>query len=526
MFILSGIVNRANSTLALVTNVSMKRLTARILDTPSLRYLYLPDKGHNWTPRDTQRMTRRMVNGERRRYLERSVETSATGTRSIVEDRFLIVPKAPRCAWVYLRKTNTLRNHAAWQDLIRKALAEYCTTEDEEPALHPLGNSSDRAQRQLSTTSAVADVARILTEANSAGFDLLFVLLDGGDAADYELVKYLADTQVGIHTVCTVANNGTLKTGWRYAANVMLKVNLKMGGINTALMAPKNSLVEILLGPTTMIVGADVTHPGPGSMKDTDSIAAVVATYEETFSHYPASIRCQQSKQEMIEHIGPMFRERLDMWVRKREDNALLPERILFFRDGVSEEQFRTVAEIELPKIEQVLKDVYIPRGQNLPKVQVICVVKRVHTRFYAKPNTTDFVDRTGNFNPGLVVDHTVVRPRGNDFYMQSQIALQGTAKPTHYVMISNTGDVPGAALQMAIFGHCWTFPTSLAPISVHPAARMADKACGRARAYLRAFFVAGAGADDTMDRRPGGNAEHAWNSVIHERLKDTTFYI
>ena len=48
----------------------------------------------------------------------------------------------------------------------------------------------------------------------------------------------------------------------------------------------------------TMMVGIDVTHPGPGSRDGTPSIAAVVANVDDSFVQFPASIRIQQSKKE------------------------------------------------------------------------------------------------------------------------------------------------------------------------------------------------------------------------------------
>jgi len=49
----------------------------------------------------------------------------------------------------------------------------------------------------------------------------------------------------------------------------------------------------------TMMVGIDVTHPGPGSRDGTPSIAAVVASVDDSFVQFPASLRIQKSKQEV-----------------------------------------------------------------------------------------------------------------------------------------------------------------------------------------------------------------------------------
>jgi eukaryotic translation initiation factor 2C len=47
-----------------------------------------------------------------------------------------------------------------------------------------------------------------------------------------------------------------------------------------------------------MLVGIDVTHPGIGSKGGTPSIAAVVASVDDNFVQFPASLRIQSSKKE------------------------------------------------------------------------------------------------------------------------------------------------------------------------------------------------------------------------------------
>jgi eukaryotic translation initiation factor 2C len=49
-----------------------------------------------------------------------------------------------------------------------------------------------------------------------------------------------------------------------------------------------------------MVVGMDVTHPGPGSSKGAPSIAAIVASTDAKFAQYPASLRIQEPKKEAI----------------------------------------------------------------------------------------------------------------------------------------------------------------------------------------------------------------------------------
>jgi hypothetical protein len=80
-----------------------------------------------------------------------------------------------------------------------------------------------------------------------------------------------------------------------WLSNVALKVNTKLGGINHLL---DTTSMKWLTGKKTMIVGMDVTHPGPTSISGTPSVAAVVASVDDHFVQFPASMRVQKSKQE------------------------------------------------------------------------------------------------------------------------------------------------------------------------------------------------------------------------------------
>jgi hypothetical protein len=48
-----------------------------------------------------------------------------------------------------------------------------------------------------------------------------------------------------------------------------------------------------------MLMGIDVTHPGPGSVKGTPSIAAVVASVDRFYAQYPCSMEIQETKKEV-----------------------------------------------------------------------------------------------------------------------------------------------------------------------------------------------------------------------------------
>jgi hypothetical protein len=116
------------------------------------------------------------------------------------------------------------------------------------------------------------------------------------------------------------------------------------------------------------------------------------------------------------------------------------PQHILFYRDGVSESQYGMIYLDELPQAEAGCLAFGEAKGQKAPykpKITMLVVGKRHHTRFYPKENAPAQAKMT-NLQAGLIIDHTVVTPQYHDFYLQSHDCPEGTARAGHYVVIVN----------------------------------------------------------------------------------------
>jgi hypothetical protein len=77
---------------------------------------------------------------------------------------------------------------------------------------------------------------------------------------------------------------------------VSLKVNFKLGGTSHRLA---NHVNWYGAKDNTMIVGADVTHPGKTNNPTTPSMAGIVATRDPTSAHYLGSARLQDKNNEV-----------------------------------------------------------------------------------------------------------------------------------------------------------------------------------------------------------------------------------
>ena len=157
------------------------------------------------------------------------------------------------------------------------------------------------------------------------------------------------------------------------------KINLKLGGINHIL---DDDSYGLIYEGETMVVGIDVTHPPPGN-DGAPSVAAMVASQDKELSQWPADLRINERRQEMVNLLQEMLVTRLQHF--KEKNSKCLPKNILIYRDGVGEGQYKTVLEEELPRMRAACHKVYGMEYELgvYPRISLIVVGKRHHTRFY-----------------------------------------------------------------------------------------------------------------------------------------------
>lgn len=122
----------------------------------------------------------------------------------------------------------------------------------------------------------------------------------------------------------------------------------------------------------------------------------------------------------MIQNFTGMMIERLKLYEGRTKS---LPERVILFRDGVSEGQFDKVLVEELPQIREAFRKVY--KDGKKPQLMICICGKRHHARFY--PDTPANATRNGNTKPGTVIDKGIGDVYRFDFYLQAHAGLQGT---------------------------------------------------------------------------------------------------
>ncbi|GLB33868.1 putative argonaute family protein [Lyophyllum shimeji] len=308
--------------------------------------------------------------------------------------------------------------------------------------------------------------------------NLLVVVIPEGGNDIYTAVKHFGDITMGVATQC-LKSSKCFRAKAQYYANVSLKINVKLGGINTV---PEPSSVSVLTDPSnpTIVIGADVIHPAPGS-DGRPSFTALVANVDSDTAKYIACCRVQTSRQEMIEDLEEMSNHVLTKYVgyrtavEKKAGAAAAPKRIIFYRDGVSEGQFKQVLEQELPALKRACETQKIN-----PKITIIVVGKRHHVRFF--PQSERDGDRSGNCPAGTVVDRDVSHPTEFDFYLQSHGGLLGTSRPAHYSVLYDENNFSADSLQSLSFALCHVYARSTRSVSIPAPVYYADIVCSRAK--------------------------------------------
>ncbi|KAM3560252.1 hypothetical protein ARSEF4850_003732 [Beauveria asiatica] len=394
-------------------------------------------------------------------------------------------------------------------------------------------------QRLLLQHTDDAALGTVLQKAANA-LKLLIIILPDANTSLYKHIKSLADKTYGIHTVCCVGPKLAKAHGRdQYIANVALKLNLKLGGVNQIMSDRQLGIIE---QNKTMVVGIDVTHPSPGSSSNAPSVSAMVASIDRFLGQWPATLRAQTAKQEKVDDLGDMLKSRLQLW-RSLGKHAAFPENILVFRDGVSEGQHDMVTSQELPQLRHACEQLYSAADtrNGLPRFTVIICGKRHKTRFY--PTMERDCDRSGNTKPGTIVDRGVTEARNWDFFLQAHAALQGTARPCHYYIVqdeifrqlyskANLAPFQNIADVVEDLTHkmCYSFGRATKAVSLCTPAYYADIVCERARCYLADVFdtpsasAAASVAETTIGQ--GRTTPNTGDVQIHERLRDTMFYI
>ena len=204
----------------------------------------------------------------------------------------------------------------------------------------------------------------------------------------YGDVKLAAD-RLGLITQCLKWKN-IERPPRGYHANIMLKINTKMGGTNHTLASrmPKGvpfngevfqdppASLSWLFDKPCMLIGVDVSHPEPGSNRE--SMAVVVGSMNGRASQYVALVSIQPARVEMVSALEDNVKKLFETF--KARNGGKMPAHVIVFRDGVSDGQMDRVLDIELPAFQGAVA--LMGYQSSDVKISIVVCQKGHHTRF------------------------------------------------------------------------------------------------------------------------------------------------
>ncbi|KAF7770313.1 hypothetical protein Agabi119p4_6287 [Agaricus bisporus var. burnettii] len=393
------------------------------------------------------------------------------------------------------------------KDLVRSARARGMAVLMEQPLIKWCNGQGNIAQQLL---DAGRECVALSPHANQEGPGMFIVILPNVAGDVYLAVKHFGDISKGIPSQCIQASK-CLRANDQFWNNILLKINPKLGGINS-ILDPTDRGADFLKEPT-IILGADVMHPPPHSAKfGIPSYASVVGSVDANAVKYVAASRAQEGRKEDIVDLRTMCLQIFNKYkgyqvtVEKRSPQAASPKRLLFFRDGVSEGEFSIVIEKELDAIKAACRDAGFK-----PKITFIVVGKRHHYRFCPQnPQDRNQADpKSGNCPAGMVVDQVITHPIDFDFYLLSHGGLIGTSRPSHYSVIYDENNFQADALQLLSFSLCHIFARATRSVSIPAPVYYAHLVCKRAKNHYdpradsdtASSVAASGGIQDMRDR-------------------------
>ncbi|KAL8671085.1 MAG: hypothetical protein Q9168_004410 [Polycauliona sp. 1 TL-2023] len=332
---------------------------------------------------------------------------------------------------------------------------------------------------------------------------LVFILPNTG-AQTYLLIKKSCDCTFGVFSQCVQAEKA-VKAEYGFLSNLLMKFNAKLGG-TTNIIASQSRVIEGFGNvsikppgtpagpppqpaspPPAMYIGADVSHPAPGSQAP--SYAAMTVSMDKDAARYAAAVQTNGTRDEIIStgNLNSCLRPLIERW-KEIVGIGRLPDHVYYFRDGVGESRLKELLATEVEDMRKMFKELNGNRSKKEVKFTVVVCEKRHHIRFFPTGKPGSLADEHGNPLPGTIVDRDVTDCRGNDIYLCSHRALKGTARPTHYTMLLDEAKLHENAFQKMLNEQCYQYIRSTTAVSLHPAVYYAHLASKRAQAHDRTY--------------------------------------
>ena len=311
---------------------------------------------------------------------------------------------------------------------------------------------------------------------------IVLTFLNNHEAKFYTDLKMLLYLKLGVPHQ-NVLRKSMNKNAMSVASNILLQINAKLGD---PLWQIKRSLKEVR-DRKIAIGGIAVYHK---LINKKDSCAAFVGTLDNEFTKYFSLAKLMPSNSQSIEPLQDIMIK----WIRTYfKRNNTLPDTLIVYRDGVGEGQIVRILDMELPALDKAVATAAakVKPGYQ-PEVIFLLAIKKVSQRMF---ELTDRYSRgrggKGSPNimnppPGSVVSGTMSK-YNYDFFLVPQWVNQGTATPTHFVVVHNSSKMSEQALITLTYEQCYNYYNWRGAIRIPASLMYANKLATMVGEHLKA---------------------------------------
>ncbi|KAI1719931.1 piwi domain-containing protein [Ditylenchus destructor] len=274
--------------------------------------------------------------------------------------------------------------------------------------------------------------------------------------------------------------------------NLLLKFNLKLGGINhglatSAAMGNANHfnhdvVKDEWLRDSRMFIGLDMSHAAPQPLferqKGEKPTEPTIVSMAYTLGH-PLKMRgtywAQQPRETSILQTQ-LVTNLVSALQAYNNEVRKFPQHIMVFRGGVSEGEYQKVATLEFGAFEIAFKELgQKHREFQPPHVTIIVVQQQSNYRIVPARVDSRGKPREQNVRAGTVVDEGVMHPVFTEFLLVGHHTIQGTAHPSRCTVVVDTCNprVSLEELEYVSYHLCYAHGIVCSPVSV-PAPLMA----------------------------------------------------
>ncbi|XP_050076916.1 protein argonaute-3 [Anopheles maculipalpis] len=268
------------------------------------------------------------------------------------------------------------------------------------------------------------------------GTQIVLILCPTSRDDRYAAIKRVLCTEIPIPS--QIVNARTLNNDKRNRSivlKILMQMNCKLGGTLWSVNIPLKD---------TMICGIDTYHE---TRKRNNSVSAFVGSLDASFTHWYSRVTIQEHKEELLNGLCVSLEKTLQVYRRR---NCTLPQKIIIFRDGISDSAMTVCEEYEIPQLEAACKTI---APDYSPKITFVVIQKRIITRLFSMSG-----DGIGNAPAGSVLDHTVTRRCKYDFFLVAQTVQMGTVTPTHYIVLRDDAQFSPDIMQRLSYKMCYMY--------------------------------------------------------------------